>query len=186
MGSEAYTSAGFRSERGQLRVTLPRCIGQPIDGFRGETRGEDASRRSHAISGVTPLSFGEPARAQHGARGARPGGSSCCAWKPTALHWLECALGLLDDYGERGLLRYERQTMSRTSRGRIDWRDDRSARTRLPLGGQQSFILAPIFDLRSNSRKITRLRNCMRRPFDSCTNCLRQNWASRCSGGRPE
>jgi hypothetical protein len=119
MSHDSNTSAGFRCDGGPVRVILPSCI-------RGS--GVGSAFETVTLADVTRLFrvlrryHLEDERERSTAREVRGLQDPAVRASDAGLHWIECALELLDDYRERGLLRYERRITGRTRRGRIDWR----------------------------------------------------------------
>jgi len=120
MGIDTNTKAGFWSEQGRLKVELPSCIRGP-DNVLSFQRNSAAERDVVMLFRVLRRYHLEDQSERSTVREVRDVQNPAVHVDPAALHWIECILELLDDYLERGLLRYERRTTSRSPRGRIDW-----------------------------------------------------------------
>lgn len=111
--SAGPTSAGFRAEEGWLNVELPSCI-----------RSVDIPRQDDVVTLYRVLRHYhlEETRERSTEQQVRGTPDPIVRVDAPALQWIECALELLDDYAERGLLRYEHHVLQRFPKGRIDWR----------------------------------------------------------------
>lgn len=121
MADDADTTAGFRFEGSQLKVSLPACIrvhhALPIaassDGAQADVVALFRVLRQYHLEEQSERTTHRQERGLQ-----RPIVTADSA----SLHWIECVLELLDDFQQRGLLRYNRRVATRVTRGRIDWR----------------------------------------------------------------